>query len=762
MQADHTTTAGAPTRLGGLLRSLRQRAMLTQEELAERSGVSVSTIAGLESGRTRAPRRGSVRLLAAALGLTGEQLRELAVAIDEPAARHTGGPVPAQLPADPAHFTGRADHLARLDGLLPSDPDTRPPAVVIAVLFGAAGIGKTTLAVRWAHRIRDRFPDGQLYVNLRGWDPAAPAMDPAEAVRGFLDAFEVPPARVPANLDGQVGLYRSLLAGRRVLVVLDNARDADQVRPLLPGSPGCVVVVTSRSQLSGLLAADGAHPAGLDLLSTDEARQLLAYRLGAGRVAAEPDPVDQIVAGCARLPLALAVVAARAATRPDFPLAAVAAELRAAGGGLEAFAGTDPLTDVRAVFSWSYRALSADAARLFRLLGLPAGPDLAAPAIASLAGLALARANRLLAELAGCHLVAEPVPGRYALHDLLRAYAGELAHAEDPEPERRAAVRRLLDHRLHTAYAANQLLDPHRDPIDLIPAGAGVTPEPVTGTAQALAWFTVEYAGLLAAIEQAAAAGFDGHAWQLAWTLETHFHRAGRWHDQAVAMRTALAAAGRLGDRGGQARIHRYLGLAETRKGRHDDAYAHYRRQLALFAELGDRVGRGRAHLDIGWLLSLQERRVESLRERQQALVLFEEAGHLTGQALALNNIGFDHGQLGDYQQAVRYCRRALEIHQEADDRWGQATTLDSLGYAYHHLGDHQQAIGCYRRALALYREVGERYHWAETLTNLGDTLRAIGDTGAARESWQQALATFDDLGHPDRDEVRDRLDRLA
>jgi transcriptional regulator with XRE-family HTH domain len=377
---------------GAHVRAHRQRLGMTQEELAAGTGVSVSSIRNLEAGRTGRPRAATVRLLADAFELAGaDRDRFCRSALDDTAQRPAGEtpddadsgpargrPVPAQLPADVAGFVGRTDHLSRLTKLL--DSGDRPATVVISAIAGTAGVGKTALAVHWAHQALDRFPDGQLYINLRGFDPAGTAATPAEVVRSFLDALDVPGQRVPAGLDAQTALYRSLLADRRMLVLLDNARDAEQVRPLLPGTPGCLVLVTSRNQLAGLIAGAGALPLPLDLLHPDEARDLLARRLGADRVAAEPAAVDGIIERCARLPLALAIVAARAAIQPGLPLAALADELRHLHDRLDTLATGDPGTDVRSVFSWSYQQLSRPAARLFRLLGVHPGPDLSASA----------------------------------------------------------------------------------------------------------------------------------------------------------------------------------------------------------------------------------------------------------------------------------------------------------------------------------------------------------------------------------------------
>jgi hypothetical protein len=425
--------------VGVMLRALRERALLTQEQLAERSGVSVGTIRGVEAGRIRRPRSASIQLLVEALDLTGQQRMALTAVARGGAAEAAppsdspyrptavGAVVPAQLPAGLVDFTGRADCLKRLDELLPDDPVSWPATAVISAIVGMAGVGKTALAVHWAHRAADRFGDGQLYVNLHGYSAGQP-LPPIQALVQLLGALGVEPNKVPEGVESAAALYRSLLAGRRVLVVLDNARDSAQVRPLLPGSAGCLVVVTSRDRLSGLVAIEAAYPFSLGLLSTAEARQLLARRLGRARVSAEPVAVDEIATWCARLPLALTIVAARVATHPDFPLAAVAAELRDTPSVLDALDDGEPATNVRAVFSCSYRTLGTEASRLFRLLGLHPGPDLAAPAAASLADVPIQRVRPLLAELARAHLIAEHTPGRYVLHDLLRAYATELTH----------------------------------------------------------------------------------------------------------------------------------------------------------------------------------------------------------------------------------------------------------------------------------------------------------------------------------------------
>jgi DNA-binding SARP family transcriptional activator/tetratricopeptide (TPR) repeat protein len=669
--------------------------------------------------------------------------------------------VPAQLPLGVRDFTGRAAELAQLDALLTGSA-RRPASLVISAVSGTAGVGKTALAVHWAHQVRDRFPDGQLYVNLRGFDPSGAATTPGEAVRGFLDAFGVPPDQIPLGVEAQAALYRSLLTGRRVLVVLDNAREAEQVRPLLPGSPGCLVVVTSRNPLTSLVAAEGAFPLSLDLMSTDDARDLLAGRLGRNHVDNEKQPVEEIVSRCARLPLALVVVAARVVTRPGFSLTALADELRVARSGLDALDTGDLSTDVRAVLSWSYEILSTEAARLFRLLGLAPGPHIGAPAAASLAGVPVERAVRLLTELTRANLLAELVPGRYSFHDLLRAYAGELARTLELGSERHAAAHRLLDHYLHTAFAAALLLYPQRQPITLTSPLAGVEPERLTDYGQALAWLSAEHPVLLAAVDEAANAGFDTHAWQLPWALADFLDYRGHWQDQASTQLAALDATRRLADRHGQAHAHRALGRAHHQLGRDDEAGSHYRRAIELFADLGDRAGQAHTHLNLALVHERRRRHREALEHGESALTLYREAGDHSGQANALNTVGWVRAQLGDHRQALALCEQALRLLQVIGDRRGEATTWDSLGYAHHHLGGHREAVECYQRALDLFEEIGDRRHEADTLTHLGDTRRAAGDLPGARHAWQRALTILDEVGHPDADQVRVKLRHIG
>ena len=414
--------------------------------------------------------------------------------------------VPRQLPAGVAHFAGRTAELAELQAWQHEAASADGVAKVL-VIGGTAGAGKTALAVHWAHQSAAEFPDGQLYVNLRGFDPSGTPVAPGDALRWFLGAYGVSEEQIPDSVEAQSALYRSVLAGKRVLVILDNARDAAQVRPLLPGSRSCLALVTSRARLPGLAATEGARLVPLDVLTAGDAHELLASRLGE-RARAEADAAHQLTEACSRLPLALSIVAARVAARPYLPLADLARELADAQGRLEALDAGDPVASIRAVFSWSCEQLSGPAARMFRLLGLHAGPDVTIAAAASLAGVDRGQAAAAVAELADTHLIAEHAPGRYAFHDLLRAYAAYLARATDSDAERHDAVLRVLDHYLHTSSAGSRVLNPVRPHITLAPAQRGVVPELLSYASETLAWYEAERQVLIAAIAQASDGGF--------------------------------------------------------------------------------------------------------------------------------------------------------------------------------------------------------------------------------------------------------------
>jgi DNA-binding SARP family transcriptional activator/tetratricopeptide (TPR) repeat protein len=683
----------------------------------------------------------------------------------EPADPAAGGPgtSPAQLPAGPASFVGRSAELGRLRELLPgatAGPGGPPRVPPIALITGTAGVGKTTLAIRFARQAGPLFPDGQLYVNLRGFDPAAPPMSPGTALQWFFDALGVPPVNVPSALDAQSALLRTLLDGKRMLLVLDNAHDADQVRPLLPGSAGCMVLVTSRSQLTGLVVA-GARPLPLDVLNEREAAELIAGRLGPERAAAESAAVTALVEQSAGLPLALSVTCARAETRPAMRLADLAAELADRRGRLDALRTGEVTTDLRAVFSWSADKLSEPAARMFRLLGQHTGPDIAPAAAASLAAVTLPLARTALAELTRASLLAEDAEGRFSCHDLLRAYAAELAAATLNAAERDLASHRMLDHYLRTAHAAAARLYPAHGLVALPAPADGVAAEEFGGPDgydAALAWFNAEHRVLGNLIEQAAATRRDEHCWKLAWNWSPALDRRGRLREQLAAQQTAVLAAGRLGDRDALAHVHCALGGVSGRLGDHQAAEEHLRQAVSLFTDLGDQASVAFSRNSLAIVLSAQDRYEEALDEAVEALRLRRSLADQAAIAYSENGVGWILAHLGQPDAALWYCRRALEMHREADSRTGIADTLDSIAYAYCQLGDFGQAIAHYEQALAMYTLLGDPRQEAVSRLHLGDAQLAAGLEAVARGSWEQALGLLRQVPGADLSEVSGRL----
>jgi DNA-binding SARP family transcriptional activator/tetratricopeptide (TPR) repeat protein len=668
---------------------------------------------------------------------------------------------PAQLPPDLPAFTGRTWELAQLNSLLDSGTQP-PPAVVISTIDGMAGIGKTALAVHWAHQVADQFPDGQLYVNLRGFDPSGAVMSPGEALRGFLDALGVAPQRIPDGIGAQAGLYRSLLNDRRVLIVLDNARDAEQLRPLLPGSPGCLVIVTSRNQLTGLITTHDARSLTVDPFSADEAQDALARRLGSARLAAEPDALAEVVELCAGLPLATAIVAARATVRRRLPLAVIASELRDARTRLDALSADDTATDVRAVFSWSYQLLSPPARRLFRLLPVHSGPDFSRAAAASLAGLRDAGIRPLLHELTGARLITEHCPGRFTSHDLIRVYAAELSTALDTDDDRHAALVRLLDYYLHTAHAAHLLLRPHFVPGTPAPARPGVTPDELSDYGQAMAWFGAERHVLKAAAQGAADAGLHPYAWRLALRLQQFCQRQGYWYDWTDMAHTALDAALAANHLLAQGHVRRSLAGAYHFLGRNDEALAELERTRELFTGLGYSTQQAYVHSNFGTVLASQGHYDKAISHYWQAYDLYQIMQHEKGQAAALEGIGWCHGQQGRYHLSVRYAEKAMILYRQLHDRNGEANCWTRLGESRHRLGQYPQAVNCHHRAIALCQELGNRTDEAEALASLGDSALAAGDPTAARQAWRGALTILDELRLPHATSVHDRLTRLS
>ncbi|WP_190190313.1 AfsR/SARP family transcriptional regulator [Streptomyces minutiscleroticus] len=679
-----------------------------------------------------------------------------------PSAAVLSAPVPRQMPAPPALFTGRDEELEQLSKSLGNGPDG---TMATTVICGPGGVGKSWLAAQWANRNIQRFPDGQLYVNLHGFDPRTSPLSAQVALRGFLEALGVAHDRVPTDCEAQSALYRSLLAERRMLVFLDDARDADQVRPLLPGSPLCTVLVTSRSRLTALMTAHGARLLPLDILGPEEAHALLAGRLGAERTSAEPEAVAALVEHCAGLPLALGVVAARAATHPDFRLAVLAEELVRAADRLTALDPGDLTLNVRAVFAASHQALSSSAGRLFSLLGLAEGPDIGLAAAASLAELPSAQVRALLTELETAHLVKQYRPGRYRMHDLIRLYAAELADGL-PEREARSAQSRLLDHYLHTAFAANRLLDgpytPFRPEPD--PPASGSRPVRLSDTAAALQWFHDEHECLLAAQSQAAVLGRHRVVWQLAWTLISYQLGGHRLQEYATVWHAALAAAEHDGDDfTAKTLAHWRLGFASARAGDHAQALDHLRIALTLAENTGDTAGQAHIHRTLGRAWEERGDNDRALGHAVRALRLYQKVDHPLWQANQLNAVGWMHAQLGQYTEAQAHCEQALALFRAEGLPAHGASTLDSLGYIAHHTGRYQDALNHYEQALALFREAGDTAHEADTLVNAGETHRSLHHDVDARDAWQRALELYRSQNRTaEADRLCDRLRTLG
>lgn len=672
-----------------------------------------------------------------------------------PSPSETRPKVPHLLPAAAAGFAGRAAALTLLTEQA-EEVTANPAVMAIAAISGMAGVGKTALALHWAHREAARFPDGQLYADLRGFDPSGVLASPAEVIQALLGALGIPADRLPVGMDAMVGLYRTVLAGQKILIVLDNARDVEQIRPLLPGSPGCMVVVTSRSPLISLAAKHGARLINVDVLTDGESAELLVARIGAERMAAEPSAAAELVTLCGRLPLALAISAARAAACPQLPLSVFAAELRDARQRLDALDGGDAATSLRTVFSWSFRHLRKPAAELFMLLSAHPGPDISVPAAASLAQTELAEASAALRELTALNLICEHHPGRYVLHDLVRVYAAELVAAVFPADLTRAAIGRTLDYYLQTAHDADAWINPQHHPLPFRPPGREIAA--FTGSRQALEWLDAEYQVLIAVTTLAGRTGFDSHAWQIPATFARYLDRRGHWHSLADIQQTALAAAERLDDKNARACLLRIGGLLSLRLASYDEARAQFDRELELYSDLDDRVGQARAHGDIAMTYSIQERYCEALVHSGRALELARSAGHPHVHALTLNKVGWHAAHLGDCEYALACCQQSLDLLHGLGNRYAQAFVWDSLGYIHQRLGHHVESIGCFQRAVGLFREVGNDFELAATLNNLGDALDAAGRPVGARDVWQQALTILTGLHHPDSAQLRSKL----
>lgn len=726
--------------------------------LARRIGVSASSLYAYLNGTTLIPLDVLHRLLPE-LGASAEETARLRRLRNRRAGAGAGAPaaVPA-LPLDAGSFIGRAAQLAELDRLR-----GRGGAVVISAVSGIGGIGKTALAVRWAHLRRGRFPDGVLCVDLRGFHPDDPVA-PADALAALLRRLGVAEAGIPAGLDERIVRYQRLLVGRRVLLLLDNAFSAAQVRPLLPpGNSACFVVITSRDRLHGLVVTHGAHPLPLDVLSAAESRELLAARLGRERLAADPVAVADILAACAGLPLALRITAGRAQADPGVPLAALAAELRAASTRLTALADKDAAVSLPVVLSWTLAALTPEQERVFGLLGIAPGPDISEAAVASLAGSppeATAVALRALEQL---NLVQRTAGGRCRMHDLVRLHARAHCLAGQSAAERERALARLIDFYLHTARAGNWLIDPRHAPCALDPPAPGCRPLSLPGRKASWAWFTAERLCLQAAQQQALELGWHRRAYLFGPTQESVL-RMRFSPNMEPFWRVSLLAATALADIPAMALAHGYLARLLTYTSRPHLAETHLPAALELAEQSGDRFLLALTHTICAETRTKGEQDwVAGLAHTGQALELFREIGSDQGVVGSRINMGWYLAELGRYAEALAVIKMAVPADPEHEDTWREADRQGVLGYIAHRTGKHGQAIRHYRAAARRLREVGNEGEEIAILGRLAESYLALGQVDAARGMWCRVRAWYRQQGIAEQAErVRRRIEQLG
>ncbi|MBF9069147.1 ATP-binding protein [Streptacidiphilus fuscans] len=770
-----------PELLGGELRALRRDQGLSIEELATRAGVSVRAISEIERGRTRRPHPSTMRRISGALGVQELTQRQIATTVDDggSAAVPYAGDGRFQLPAATRLFAGRARETAVLVAAATASESVG--WLVIAAVDGMAGIGKSALAIHAAHRLKDRYGDGQLFVDLHAHSAGREPMSAADALETLLRSLAVPAQAIPPGVEARAALYRSRLAGTRTLVLLDNAVDAAQIRPLLPGEAGCLVLITSRTRLTGL---DDAHTLTLDVLDADQAATLLRQVAGPHRIDAdEEDALAELVELCGRLPLALRIAGARLRHRPALRVRDLVAQLREATDRLVHLRDTE--RDVTAVFATSYDRLPEAEQRLFRLLGLLPGDDIDAYAAANLAELGDVRtAEELLESLFDHNLLLQHQAGRYRLHDLLRAYARTLAREEAPGEQGPAAARLLNYYYQHTAWCAQALVtSTPRLPVE----GPAPTVAPtLTDRTAAWAWLRTERANLLAAFSRAATdnplravrlAGAtasllaaDG-PWDEAITVhataaglaerlrlpavlgaaltDLAYLRAltGDFTGAADALETALHHCERAGAHLGHANALTLLAQISAFTGERAVAERHLHHAIERYGQLDEQLGLANAHTQRGTVYRLDGDYPAAERDLHTALAAYEALGDQEGQATALSNLGVVHETTGDYPTATRYQHQALHLHRQAGNRIGQARAFLGLGQAYAHAGDHVAAIDAARRALELFGDLADPNGQGNALGNLGYFKRLAGDPEDGLPDLQDALDIFRRIG---------------
>jgi DNA-binding SARP family transcriptional activator len=765
LAADASSAASSPTRSRRAAPAGDEAAPLPAREYEADAGVTVDSGAPADSGAhaTTGP--------AAAAGVAGPAEEEppageLAGAIaignfaelaSEPAVQQADTAIPeppslrvrpAQLPADIGDFTGRDTHVKHLcDLLLAGNAASSPGAVRIAVVNGAAGLGKTTLAVHAAHQVSAQFPDGQLYVDLLG--ASSQAASPGEVLARFLRDLGVEGDKVPARDDERAALYRTTLTGRRVLILLDNAKDAAQVRPLLPGSSACAVLVTTRNRTSDLASMRFVD---LNVLEDTEALALFTRVVGEERAAAEPDATAEVLVACAGLPLAIRICAARLAARRQWRIATLAGRLRNQHRRLDELKTGD--LAVRASFQVSYDSLKtssrgANPARVFRLLGLWQGASISLSAAAALIGEPEDDVADALEALVDVNLLDSPAPDWYRFHDLLKVYATERAQAEEPEATRDEAVSRLLCWYLGTAEAAADTVSPQRYQVPSDPRAPGYPPLTFGSVEGALAWYDDERANIVAATRQAAAAGQHEVAGRLPSTLWPLFNRRNNWADCVTTYRVAAESAAKTGDRLGEAWALNQLGFALVRL-RDPEAFAHLERALAVRQEFGDTLGEAHTAIALGEHFRVHGADEDALRYLRRAATLLEPTGATSLRSVALNNLGEVYRGLGELDAAAEWYLQALDIGREIGGH-AEGHALNNLGLVYMRQHRLDEAVARLEEAVSRHRASGDRGGEAQALMNLGTAQAETGSWTAARTSLTDALGIFNQIGDQER-----------
>jgi tetratricopeptide (TPR) repeat protein/transcriptional regulator with XRE-family HTH domain len=727
--------------LSALLRVWRERALLTQKQLAARAGLNERTVRRLETGELRRPRSSSLRLLAEALNLDAEE-SSLLTSTSNSAPHLAPVMMPRQLPPDVAAFVGRRRELAFVDEAHVTG------TLVITAIDGMGGVGKTALAVRWAHRMADRFPDGQLYVNLQGYAPGPP-LSPLQVLATLLRGLGVTAGQVPTELEEATGLYRSLLAGRRILVMLDNAHSAEQVRPLLPGAQGCMVIVTSRDRLTGLTATHGGHRLTLDVLDADEAALLLTHIIGPERAAAEPEAVAALAQACGYLPLALRIAAANLTGRPGRPIAEYLAELQDEDRLDGLTIAHDPQAAVRVAFDHSYDRLAPDRQRLYRLLGLIPGPDVCVAGVAALADIEAGDARRALGELMDAHLVQPHGRDRYSMHDLLRVYARQRAHLHDGQAECEAALERLLDWYQGGVDAAVELLRPEATRLPQPPAAGTAFPTAFGDLPEAAAWLKAELANLVAVTRYAADHGPHPAAWRLADALREHFWQRRPMVEWQLIAQAGLEAATAAGDVRAQVVGHLSLGQADRAAGRPQSARRRLTDALTLARQDGWTEGQAAALGCLGIVALYTGDLRQGADELAQSAALYGSSGWQGGQADSLFDLGLAERELGQLREATAHHHQAYELYRRVGSHLGEMTALGALGEIDHDLGLSETARQRLTDASRLYGELGLRFGQTFFLRALATVRCDAGHPQEALVTAEEALRLAGEIGDP-------------